>query len=414
MEPENKVVDTPTCVAPVAAKDRLISMDVLRGFALLGILIMNIQAFAMIFSAYLNPTVYGDLNGINYWTRWFSVVFADQKFITIFSMLFGASIILIVEKAQARGASAASLHYRRMAWLALFGLAHALLIWAGDILFFYAISGMVVFLFRNWQARNLFILSFVLLLLFSGYMLLGGAMIAKFPAEDLAKIMEFWAPSAELIAEQNAGNRAGWLGQWDIRSSMYMDMLVNFPMMLIRMVATMLIGLGLYKACVLDASRSNKFYLTGMVIGLGIGLPTTMFGLSTIEASGFDMAYSIFHGGLFGFWASFFTAFGYICMVQWICRSSENSFFVRWMAPVGQMALSNYIFQSILCGTIFFGWGFGLFGSVERGVQMAVVIAVWAIQIALSGWWLNRYRFGPLEWAWRSLTYWQRQPMVRD
>ena len=403
--------------APVSQQQRLISLDAIRGLALLGILVMNIQAFSMIFSAYENPYVYGDMTGINYWVRWISEVFADQKFMTIFSMLFGASLMLMAEKAEAKGVGPKGLHYRRMFWLALFGAAHAFLIWAGDILLFYAVSGCFAILFFRWKARNLITTGIILVTLFAGLMLMIGVSIEFMPQEDVAEIYEFWSPSEQKIAEDLAGNRAGWAGQWDTRVTLYLKIAEGLPFLIFRLLGAMLIGMGLYKAALLDASRSKRFYLIHTVIALAIGYALTMFGLTQIEAHEFEAGYSMFIGSMYSYFGSFIIAWGYICLLQWFASGANSqdtqSVVVKYLAPVGQMALSNYMFQSIVCGTIFFGWGFGLYGSVERIGQIGVVVAVWAAQIALSQWWLQRYRFGPLEWLWRSLTYWKKQPFVR-
>src|SRR5258708_23123865 len=139
----------------VAGPERIVPMDVLRGFALLGILVMNIQLFAMVEAAYDNPTAYGDLNGANFLVWLLSHLFADQKFISIFSMLFGAGIVLMWRKAERSGARPARLHYRRMGWLILFGLLHAYLLWYGDILYAYGICGLFVCLFRRKSPRTL-------------------------------------------------------------------------------------------------------------------------------------------------------------------------------------------------------------------------------------------------------------------
>src|SRR5438132_1465135 len=134
---------------PVTAAERITTLDALRGFALLGILTMNMQSFSMIGAAYFNPTAYGDLTGVNYWVWYLCAVFADSKFMTIFSMLFGAGIVLMTGRAEASGRRAALLHYRRMGVLLLFGLAHAYVLWPGDILYSYAICGCVLYPLRR-------------------------------------------------------------------------------------------------------------------------------------------------------------------------------------------------------------------------------------------------------------------------
>src|SRR5438046_2779024 len=141
---------------PVAETERIVPMDVLRGFALLGILVMNIQSFAMVGAVYDNPTAYGDLKGANFLVWLLSHLLADQKFISIFSMLFGAGILLLWQRAEASGGRPARLHYRRMSWLILFGLLHAYLLWYGDILVIYGMCGLFVYLFRRKSPRTLF------------------------------------------------------------------------------------------------------------------------------------------------------------------------------------------------------------------------------------------------------------------
>ena len=133
--------------SPIEISDRIASLDVLRGFAVLGILVMNIQAFAMPMAAYFNPTAYGDLSGVNFFTWLVSYLFVDQKFLSMFSLLFGAGICLFADRVEARSGRSAGLHYRRMFWLLLFGLVHAYFLWSGDILVTYALCGSVLFFF---------------------------------------------------------------------------------------------------------------------------------------------------------------------------------------------------------------------------------------------------------------------------
>jgi len=146
---------------PAADPERIVPIDVLRGFALLGILVMNIQSFAMPDAAYMNPTAYGDLSGANFAVWLLSHVFADQKFMTIFSMLFGAGIVLMTSRAEARQGRSAALHYRRMGALWVIGMLHAYLLWYGDILYSYAMCGLLVYLFRNFRPRWLMTLGLI-------------------------------------------------------------------------------------------------------------------------------------------------------------------------------------------------------------------------------------------------------------
>src|SRR5262245_47254167 len=172
------------CPAPVEEASRIAPNDVLRGFALLGILVMNIQSFSMIDVAYINPTAYGDLTGANYWVWVLCHVFADLKFMSIFSMLFGAGILLMTERVEARGGRAAPLHYRRMAWLVLFGLLHSFLLWTGDILYTYGLCGMVVYLFRKRSSRTLIAAGLLALAVGSALSLGVGWWLRTLPEEE--------------------------------------------------------------------------------------------------------------------------------------------------------------------------------------------------------------------------------------
>src|SRR5437667_1168182 len=178
---------------PAPETERIVSMDVLRGFALLGILVMNIQSFAMVGAVYDNPTAYDDLNGANFVVWLLSHLLADQKFISIFSMLFGAGIVLMWQRAACSGARPARLHYRRMGWLILFGLLHAYLLWYGDILYTYGICGLFVYLFRRKSPRTL--ISFALILATIGSLVaigLGSLWVPHWSPHTKAEFIEDW------------------------------------------------------------------------------------------------------------------------------------------------------------------------------------------------------------------------------
>ena len=175
----------------------------------------------------------------------------------------------------------------------------------------------------------------------------------------------------------------------------------------------MLVGMAFYKWGILTARSEKSFYRKGLFWGLIIGLPIIIFGLYQNFKMGWTMGYSMYIGSQFNYWGSLFIAFAYICGTMLIAQSNALPWLRERLASVGQMALTNYIAQSVICTLIFFGVGFGLFGELERIAQVGVVLAVWLIIILWSKPWLARFRFGPLEWVWRSLTYWSRQPFRR-
>ncbi|NQZ12499.1 MAG: hypothetical protein HRT35_35545, partial [Algicola sp.] len=162
---------TDTIASPIQQTTRINHLDILRGFALLGILLMNIQGFSMPGAAYLNPTAWGDLQGINLFVWSFSHLFADQKFMGLFSILFGAGICLFADRAEAKYGKSAALHYKRNLWLLLFGLIHAHFIWYGDILYSYALCSFWVYLLRNKSVRFLLISALLCLSIASLYSL---------------------------------------------------------------------------------------------------------------------------------------------------------------------------------------------------------------------------------------------------
>jgi len=404
--------------APVEPAARISSLDVLRGFAVLGILVMNIQAFSMIGSAYINPTSYGDLTGANYWVWVLSHVLADQKFISLFSMLFGAGIVLMARKTQQGGARPASLHYRRMGWLILFGLLHSYLLWSGDILYTYGMCGLLVYLFRKRSPSTLLVSGFVFLAIGSAISLGIGQWIRSAPEEALIELREGWQPDSATIALELAAFRGGWLTQMPSRSAeAFLFQAFLFPTAFLwKASALMLVGMGLFKLGVLSGGRSTRFYLGLVVIALVLGVPTIAYGVHKNFEAGWDMRSSFFFGigSQYNYWASVLVALGWVGVVILACRSASLQRAARALGAVGRMAFTNYILQTVICTTIFYGHGLGLFGYVDRVGQILIVFSVWAVQLVLSPIWLRRFRFGPLEWLWRSLTYWHVQPMRVD
>ncbi|HUF24736.1 MAG TPA: DUF418 domain-containing protein [Vicinamibacterales bacterium] len=396
--------------APVGESDRLVAMDVLRGFVLLGILVMNIQSFSMPMSAYMNPTAYGDLTGANLWVWAGSHLFFDQKFITVFSMLFGAGILLMTSRA---GDGAGRIHRRRMGWLILFGLLHAHLFWYGDILYWYGMVGLVAYLFRNRAPRTLLAAAAVLILIGS---LVPVGMGLAMPPETLAEIRDKdWQPAAAVIAAELAAYRGGPLAQAAHRSPTAFTFETFYLIFMgWKVLGLMLIGMALLKLDVFTARRDPASYAKLAGAGFAIGLPLVAFGMRQNWKHGWSVEYSMFFGAQWNYWGSAFVSLGYIGLFMWIVRTGALAGLTARLAAVGRMAFSNYIFQTIAATTIFYGHGLGLFGSVERTAQLAIVLAVWTVQLIASPIWLRHYQFGPLEWIWRSLTYGASQPMRRS
>lgn len=421
---------------PVEAGQRIVSLDRLRGVAILGILVMNVYAFAMPFIGYMNPLRVGGTEAYNIGTWLFTHILFDQKFLSIFAMLFGAGLVLMTERAEARGAKPARFYFRRQFWLIVIGALHGYFIWFGDILFTYALIGMLVYRARKWQPRTLIIVACVLLpvtLLFN----LGNAKMTEQLMAQVAEIEVLQEAGEELDEEQQEilgaweQQRAfGFPTEEDIQKEIdaylgsYLDAVEHraplVAMMQVFMVlafglwrisALMLIGMALMKLGVLTAERSKTFYLRFMLVSYALGLPLTIFSAADLYAHQFDQLYFMRAGGLANYFGSILVGLGHIGLVMWLTKTDALRGLMDRFAAVGRMALTNYLAHSVILTTVFYGYGLGLYGSVPRFWQMFFVAAVVGLQLLWSTWWLERYRFGPVEWVWRSLTYGKKQPM---
>lgn len=395
----------------MTAAERIASLDVLRGFALLGILVMNVQSFAMPLAAYLNPTVWGDLTGANYLVWLVSHLLADQKMMTLFSMLFGAGIVLFADRAAARGRSPARLHYRRVLWLLLFGAAHGYLLWYGDILFLYAVCALVLYPFRGLRPRSLLSLGVLVISVSSLIYLFFGWSSAYWPEETRAELIDRdWNPTPETKEAEVAAYRGGWREQMAYRAPVTLEF-QTFLLLIWgfwRAGGLMLVGMALYKLEVFSARRPPGFY--GALVAAGLaGIPIVAYGVHWNFANEWGLL-SLFYGTQFNYWGSLLVSLGWLGAVMLVCQSGALSWLARRLAAVGRMAFTNYLMQTFICTAIFYGHGLGLFGQVERTGQISVVFGVWLLQLLVSPVWLRHFRFGPFEWLWRSLTYGRLQP----
>ena len=397
---------------PVRERERIVAIDVLRGFAILCILPMNIQAFSMILDAYFNPMAYGDLHGANYWVWMLSHVLVDEKFMTIFAMLFGVGILLTTSRVEASGRGSAGLHYRRMGSLLLFGLLHAYLLWCGDILVMYAVCGLFVFPFRKRRPRTLLILAVLSLSVIPFFLVRGGRWAAHAPAAQLQKLNDNWKPPAPEVAREVAAYRGSWWTQMTYRVPQAHQM--EAPGYLFRLFGLMLTGMALFKFGFFSGRVSSKLHLMLIGLALLVGIPITLYGVHLDFAHKWDAGYSVFYGRLYNYGASLLISFGWIGMVMLASRAAALTGLTRRLAVVGRMAFTNYIMQSVICTTIFYGHGFGLFGKVPRTGQFGIVVAIWIFQLSISPMWLRYFQFGPLEWLWRCLTYWHLEPIRRN
>jgi uncharacterized protein len=332
-------------------------------------------------------------------------------------MLFGAGIVIMASRCESMGRRAAGLHYRRMTWLLLIGLLHAHLIWYGDILYTYAVCGMLLFVFRKLPSWALVLIG-VLLLSVSFLISLGfGWLLASGEVPGMREqMMEPWSPTAEQIQAELDTYRGSWLQQQPRRmaTSFFFETFLFLMSFGWRSSGLILIGMALYKLDVFSAKRPRSFYVTLVVVAICIGLPTVAWGIYRNEAAGWAVEYSFFWGPLFNYWGSILVALGWVGGVMLVCQSEGVRPWTRPFAAAGRMALSNYLMQSIFATLIFYGHGFGQFGRLQRWQQLLTVVLIWVFQLVFSVLWLRVFRYGPFEWLWRSLTYWQIQPIIRD
>jgi uncharacterized protein len=402
--------------SPLPESARVEPLDLLRGVAVLGILLLNIQLFAMPFAAYANPMALGEPSQRDLTIWALNHLLADQKFMTIFAMLFGAGVLLFSNRIEARGGRAAPIHYRRMGWLLVFGLLHAYLLWYGDILVLYAVCGSIVFLLRRWSPRALLATGLVVLAIGSGLYLVTGWTMSMWPPEEILILNdEIWAPRGDDIAREVTAFRSGWFAQLPTRIGFSLEM-HTFEMWywgIWRAGGLMCIGMALLKGRVLSGERSPRFYAWTAAIGLAIGLGLTTTGFIRNQATGWNLRDGYFLNAAFNYWGSIGTALAYvgIWMVIWQARVARA--LVERLMHVGRMAFSCYIAETIICTTIFYGHGLGWFGALGRAGQMIVVAAVWIVLLAVAPVWLAYFRFGPLEWLWRVLTYGTVEPIAR-
>lgn len=403
---------------------RHISLDAMRGFAVMGILAMNIIGFAMPDWAYVTPAAYGTETSADQIAWAFSFIFIDGKMRGLFSLLFGASMMLIIDRATAKGESAAQVHYRRMAWLAVFGLAHYFFIWFGDILFLYAIIGMIAFRFRNWSPERL--IKVALIIFAVGLALwgvqLGGLQVFQYLATrpdasaEMARQFRELMDSAGLafnIAPDLALHRGSYaaitldkLGEWSTPLFLVVQSIgETLPLMMI--------GMAMQKSGFMKGDWDAADYRRWAIRMVPVGLLLTAALAVWIVAAGFDritaLAVLYFWGGI----PRLMLTIGYAAVLILIIGHYRNHPMLARVAAAGRAAFSNYLGTSIIMTTIFYGYGFGLFGHVGRAGLWLFVLGAWALMLLWSKPWLMKFHYGPLEWLWRSLARGKMQAMRR-
>ena len=399
------MTDTQT-LRPVAAGDRHMSLDVLRGLGVMGILAVNAVAFALPMDVYMTPSLSPfSMAGTEGDAWWVVQTFFHYKFVTLFSMLFGVSLLLVggERSDKPRGA----LLRRRLSWLLLFGLIHGLLIWYGDILMLYAVTGFGVLLFRSWKPLTLFIVAITIILLGSAMAVLPIMALDFAPAEVRAEVIkEMTKGSPADIAAAIAAVKSGLAGAMSVNFKAWMFLQPASLLVVIwRTGALMMLGMALYKWGFLTGRAPTWVYALLVAFG-AVGLWVT--GMESREKLVIDFAQPRSSGALqVGF--EFLTlpiTLGYASLAILLLKLDIARRLLNPLARLGQMAFTNYISQSIIMTTIFWGGrGLGLYGDANRLDLWVIVIAIWVVQLIWSPLWLSKFSMGPLEWVWRRLAY---------
>ncbi|MEJ1096665.1 MULTISPECIES: DUF418 domain-containing protein [unclassified Pseudoxanthomonas] len=406
-------------LSPVAPADRIETLDVLRGFALLGILLMNIEGF-------VGPLV-GALTGLDplltgadRWVDAAIYVMVQGKFYTLFSLLFGMGFAVMSQRAEVAMRPFAGVYWRRGLVLLGIGLVHALLIWAGDILVTYALMSFLLLAFRPapkkwlpWLAAGIYLLPVA----FMGAIGALGTLMQFEPtaaAEWNKSMAELASQMGTLQESERSAYGAGTFQQ--ATAQRFEDtgfMLSNLPMMGFSVFGMFLLGSWFVKSgAIARPDQHAGLFRRLRWLALPVGL-AAMLGSYTLEPTMDFATFTITTAIAFALGAvgSALMCLGYMA---WIVRgllSPSWERLLRWFAPAGRMALTNYLLQSVVCSWIFYGYGLGYFERLPRAWQVPFVVALFVVQVLLSHAWLKRYRFGPMEWLWRSLTYLKPQPM---
>ncbi len=435
--PIEEEVKTAT-LQPVQDGDRISSIDLLRGVALLGIALLNVPT-GLPDASFGNPNIAGGSTGINlivFLARW---ILVEGKMRGLFSIMFGAGVFLFVRRLEARGAGilAAELYYRRILWLAVFGVIHAYLIWDGDILYSYAVSGLLLFPLLRWKPKFLLLVAALLIGIGTARPIWTAVERTQLKADalkanqakkagkqltdeqkkaiaDWQRFMEGVSPSKKDLkkeADKFSGSyfhvvkeRAPGVRRWH-SGPLYLWDFDAFPMMLI--------GIAMLQLGILSGERTNRFYVVMMLVTYGIGLPLSIIMVFRAWGHGFQIDQDVFMWTLYQP-ARVFGTLGNLCLLILFFKSGWLPKLQAALSAVGKTAFSNYILHSLVYGFAFYGYGFHLFGRLELYQLYYIVAGMWVFSLVASPLWLRAYRYGPLEWCWRSLTYWQRQPMLRE
>ncbi|MES2903192.1 MAG: DUF418 domain-containing protein [Pseudomonadota bacterium] len=406
---------------------RFETLDIVRGVAVMGILVMNIAAFAMPYPAYANPAAYGGDSGANLASWIFNFILFDGKMRGLFSILFGASTLLVIERATAAGDDGRKTHYARMLVLFAFGLVHFYFIWFGDILALYALSGMILYFFRNKTPKSLIrwaVAFLTLSLLYFGAIGLTG-MVAGTDTVDARTSAEFMEARRTIESEVGASSPK-IATDLTLYKSDYptivesrligrtFEPFMSFFGFGFETLGLMFIGMALFKSGMLTGQWEVARYRKWAIRAAIIALPPLAFLAWWQISADFD-AVRVFLAFLaLSVPFDILLAVGWAAAIIWWVKVGPMPALKSRVAAAGRMAFTNYLATSVIMSSIFYGYGGNLFGEVDRAALWLFVLGMWALILVWSKPWLDHFHYGPMEWLWRTLSRMEVQPLRRS
>jgi uncharacterized protein len=400
---------------------RILTLDVIRGVAVMGIFSVNVVGFAMVEAAYFHPPTYG-WNGLADRLMWFAnFVLIDGKMRSLFSMLFGASMLLVAERAEAAGESPVAVHYRRMFVLLLFGLAHFYFLWFGDILTTYAVVGMVAFLFWRLNAVSLaafaataYIFAFAFSLSDAAGMSHAVSILASGQGGDAELeaargTVSFLAPDRSYVGHDLAVHQSFAAYVRETTGPRAREPLDTILAIWPETLALMLLGMAGYRSGFLTGAWPRGTYRRVAIFGIGLGAIFSGVFAAIVWANGFRLPLPMLALETWSMPAHPVMALAYAALIILLIR--ERGALTQRFAAVGRAAFTNYLGTSILATFVFNGWGLDLYGGLSRAECWLFVPLFWLLMLLWSKPWLDRFRYGPFEWLWRSLARGKLQPM---
>lgn len=418
------------------SNDRIALIDSLRGFAIFGILFINMPFMALPGEVVTNPSLLNE-TGINYqlWHKIFWPFYGSQR--AMFSLLFGASVLLFIQSKSKDNdlLKVADLYYRRQMWLIFFGLINVyILLWDGDIIFDYGCYGLLLFVFRNQSPKQLLTAAAVCAIIMIARenwkffqdknTITRGEKIAlidtsktklnPFQQAELEAMQELKKSSTKESKLKDAEHAkrmltASYSHAYKYKTDVYVGGFMHYTVYAIwDVLLFMFAGMAFLKLGWLNGNASSKIYGWMVLIGLPIGLSINYFRLELLESVQFNyfeyikkLPFDIYEMG------RIFRSVGWFGLLMLLYKTKIFNWLFRLLRPVGQMAFTNYLSHSLIGALLFYGFGFGWYGSFERYEVYMVILTVMVFQILLSNLWLRYYSMGPLEWIWRQLTYWK-------